>query len=360
MTTRRQFLGGSAAVLAASMGEASDIIGRAESPLEILFLGGTGFIGPHQINRALARGHKVTMFNRGRRNGLFDGKVEQLVGDRDSNVGDGLQALAGKRRWDIVVDNSGYVPRHVRDSAELLKNRCGHYIYISTVAVYDFDRSGGRIDIDSPMHAAPEPATEEVNGRTYGPLKAECDRIVQDTLGDRMSSVRPTYVIGPGDSTDRFTYWVDRMHRGGDMVCPNGPDLYCNWVDVNDLANFVVHLGEQDSHGIFNAVTPAGPVTRAEVLHAIKATTTSDTRLHWPTMEQLEAAGFNPPMFPVTATSEFIDSSRAKAAGMDMTPLAESVQKIHGWWTGAPAERRANPRRWPTAEQEQAVLDSMS
>jgi 2'-hydroxyisoflavone reductase len=213
MTTRREFIGAGAAILGASAAGASAAIKPADEKLDILFLGGTGFLGPHQINYALDRGHRVAMFNRGNRSGMFGTRVEELSGDRDANVGDGLKALEGKRTWDVVVDNSGYVPRHVRDSAELLKGRCGRYIYTSTVAVYDFEKQH-HVDNSGPMHAAPEPPTEEVTGETYGPLKAECDRIVQSIYGDSCTVVRPTYVVGPGDHTDRFTYWVERFQRG--------------------------------------------------------------------------------------------------------------------------------------------------
>ena len=136
MTTRREFLALSAGAMAA-YAAGLKAVEPAARPLEILFLGGTGFLGPHQINYALARGHKVTMFNRGRNSGMFGDEVEELVGDRDDNKDDGLKALRGRRTWDVVVDNSGYVPRHVRDSVELLKDRCKRYVYISTVAVYD-------------------------------------------------------------------------------------------------------------------------------------------------------------------------------------------------------------------------------
>ncbi len=358
MPNRREFLGGSAALLAASASGARIEPGEADDSLNILFLGGTGFIGPHQIEYALARGHKVSMFNRGRRSGLYGGRVEELTGNRDSQVDDGLSALEGNRTWDVVVDNSGYIPRHVRDSAELLKDRCGRYIYVSTVAVYDFEKTPV-IDINSPMHAAPEPETEQVTGETYGPLKAECDRIAADILGDKYTSVRPTYIIGPGDTTDRFTYWVDRFQRGGEIVCPSAPELASAWVDVFDLCHWLVELGERDQAGIFNAVTPDERVTREQVMHGIKATTAAASTLYWPEDENLEAAGFAPPMFPTGQVDRLMDSSHAKRAGLRKTPLAESVQAIAAWWATVPPERKQSVRRWPTPEQEALVLKSI-
>ncbi len=160
MTTRREFLAlsaGALAVYAAGL----KAVEAADRPLKILFLGGTGFLGPHQINHALARGHEVTMFNRGRNAGMYGDRVEELVGNRDDTVDDGLSVLRGDRRWDVVVDNSGYVPRHVRDSVELLKDRCGRYVYVSTVAVYDFER-GNEVPESAPLAKLDDPAVEEV------------------------------------------------------------------------------------------------------------------------------------------------------------------------------------------------------
>ncbi|MEM9402859.1 MAG: NAD-dependent epimerase/dehydratase family protein [Pseudomonadota bacterium] len=359
MPNRREFLSGGAALLAASASGADSMLAKASKPLDILFLGGTGFIGPAQINYALDRGHTVTMFNRGRRAGLYGGRVEEIVGNRDSTIDAGLTALEGDREWDVIVDNSGYLPRHVRDSIELLKDRCNRYIYISTVAVYDFDTTDV-ITINSRMRDAPEPATEEVNGQTYGPLKAECDRIAQDLLGDKLTCVRPTYIIGPGDTTDRFTYWVDRFSRGGDIVCPSSPKIGSQWIDVYDLCHWIVTLAENDTPGIFNAVAPESPVTRDEVMHGIKACFSAGSTLHWPDSELLVEMQYPTPMFPNPPVSRTMDSSYAEAAGLSFRPLADTVRSIHEWWSSQPDDRRANPRRWPTAEQERAVLERMS
>src|SRR5512137_1412668 len=185
MTSRRELLKWTMAMMAlpAAARAATDAAaapadpGRAAKPLDILILGGTGFLGPHQVDYALARGHRVTLFNRGKRaKGLDGDRVEVLIGDRDSKIAPGLEALQGTRRWDVVIDNSGYVPRHVRDSVALLKDRVGRYIYVSSVSVYD--PAGGPVfDEASPLYPAPAPEVEKVTGETYGPLKAECDRI---------------------------------------------------------------------------------------------------------------------------------------------------------------------------------------
>lgn len=358
MTTRREFITAGAALLAGSKVTADTVLAPARNKLDILFLGGTGFIGPHQINYALARGHSVSMFNRGRNSGLFGDKVEELTGNRDARIDDGLKVLEGKRRWDVVVDNSGYVPRHVRDSAELLKGRCGRYIYTSTVAVYDFEKAAS-VDNKGPLLAAPEPATEEVTGQTYGPLKAECDRIVQQIYGDTATIVRPTFVVGPGDSTDRFTYWVERFHRGGDIVCPAGPEREVQWIDVRDLCHWLINLGETDTPGIFNGVGPAAPVTTEQLMYGLAAFTAAPTRLYWPSRELLEELEYPTPMFGYINKSVHVDASAAIAAGLTYRSLADTVRDTHAWWMSQPEQRRANARGWPSPEAEAAVISRL-
>ncbi|MDJ0653170.1 MAG: NAD-dependent epimerase/dehydratase family protein [Xanthomonadales bacterium] len=353
MTTRRQFLGAGAALLgSASLGmTASATAGEKKS---ILFLGGTGFLGPHQVRYALDRGHRVTLFNRGRKTGLYGDQVEELVGNRDARVDQGLSALEGSRRWDVVVDNSGYVPRHVRDSAQLLKGRVGRYVFTSTTSVYDFDQTPS-VDHQTPLHSS-FPDTEEVNGESYGPLKAECDLIVQQVYGSAATIIRPTVVVGPGDHTDRFSYWVDRFQRGGDIVCPPRPEREAAWIDVRDLTHWLITLAENDQPGIFNAAAPASPTTHMEVMHGFRATTAAPVRLHWPTPELIEETGLSLPWFWRGTRSRHIDCSASIEAGLTYRSLAQSIADTWQWWQSQPDERRANPRRWPSPEQEQATL----
>ena len=358
MTTRREFIGASAATLGASAAGATAIIEPAGDDLDILFLGGTGFIGPHQVNYALARGHSVSIFNRGRKSGFYGDKVEEFIGNRDAKIDDGLQALAGDRRWDVVIDNSGYVPRHVRDSAELLKGRCDRYIYTSSISVYDFEKQNS-VDVHAPVAPAPEPATEEVTGETYGALKAECERMVREVFGDDGSVVRPTYVVGPGDHTDRFTYWVDRLQRGGDVVCPPDPDFNVDWIDVRDLSSFMVRLGENDTPGTFNASGPGQPVTREQFIWGQRASSSEIANLHWPSRELVAELGFQTPMFFNAPFSISVDSSFARQAGLTYHSLADTVRATHEWWLSQSDERRGNARAWPSAEDEAAVLARM-
>ncbi len=367
MTTRRDFLKISASTVGAlgfgAVGLSSETtpIPRAAKPLSILFLGGTGFIGPHQVRYALARGHKVTVFNRGRNSGLFGEEVEELVGNRDPDIDHGLAPLEVDRRWDAVIDNSGYVPRHVRASTELLKRRCGRYLYISTVAVYDFDK-GATFPEDGPLALAPEPATEEVNWETYGPLKAECDRIVREVLGDVCTVVRPSYIVGPGDTTDRFTYWVDRIHRGGDVLAPSNPKDIIQWVDVRDLCPWVVDLVERDMGGIYNAAGPASEVSREGLMWGIRATTSAPVRFWWPDDALLDGLEISPPMLStgsrdLTGEGSVVFANEASMkAGLGYRSLVDSVEGTLEWWRAQPAERRAKPRGWITGDKEAAAI----
>lgn len=377
MTSRRRFLGSAASLfagaalapLAAGSAVAAvpgkpdeDGIAPAPKRLSILVLGGTGFIGPHVIEQALLRGHQVTTFNRGSNKGMFGDSVEELFGDRDVEVGTGLTSLQGDRTWDVVIDNSCYVPRHAQDSATLLKDRVGRYLFTSTVAVYDYDAvppsNGVHIaNRDTPLLPNPEPPTERVTGSTYGPLKAECDRIVQAVFEERATVVRPCYIVGPGDTTDRFTYWIERLHLGGDVVCPAFPGHQVNWIDVRDLAAFMVHLSEAGTPGVFNGVGPASPITVEETMFGLRAFSAAPITLHWPELDLLNEQRFATPMFDSSRSNRRTDSTSAVAAGLSYRSLADTTAATHAWWLGQPEEDRARPRGWPSAETETKVIE---
>jgi len=368
MSNRRQFLGAAASATAllalhsSGLSRAARAQGstpNADRKLKILILGGTGFIGPLQVETALERGYEVTTFNRGNRSGLFGGQVTELVGDRDKNVGEGLTALEGDERWDVVIDNSGYLPQQVRDSVELLAERCGRYLYISTVAVYDGEQALD-FEEDGPLSPAPaleNPGWNDINGETYGPLKAECDRIVREVMGERATIVRPTYIVGPGDSTDRFTYWVDRIHNGGDVVAPAYPDARIQVVDVRDLAEFVLTLAENGTPGSFNA---AGPVyTREGMMWGIRGTVSAEVRFLWPTPEEEESLGLSPPMFNWKSDSMAFSNAASLLAGANYRPLSESTVATLEWWMAQDAERRASPRGWPEEATIAAAIEQL-
>lgn len=364
MTSRRQVLLWTAAAMALPGAlRAAATIERAAKPLDILFLGGTGFLGPHQVDYALARGHRVTLFNRGRSApGLYGDRVEVLIGNRDASVAPGLAALEGKRRWDVIVDNSGFVPRHVRDSVALLGERCDRYVYVSTVAVYD-PAKGPVFDENSPLRPAPNPPTEDVTAETYGALKAECDRIVQAALGTKATIVRPTYVVGPGDDTDRFTYWVDRVARGGEVLGPPDPKVELQWIDARDLCPWIVQLGERGQAGIFNAAGPSQPVNWGTVLASLTALSAQPATFRWATPKVLQETGTRLPLVRsggvLLPPNAHFDGRKAEGVGLVYRPLSDTARATLDWWREQTPQRRAGAEGWPTAEQERQALDRL-
>jgi len=355
--TRREFAGTSLAVAgaaalpaagaAACAGEPSPSTdsegtasGGAARPGRLLILGGTGFIGPHMVRHALARGHEVTLFNRGRTNpGLFPG-VETLIGDRDG----ALDALRGKE-WDYVIDNSGYVPRLVRDSGSLLRDAVGRYLFTSTGSVYDFDQD--ELPEDARLLEVTDPESEDV-GRYYGELKVLCEEAVQEIYGDRGTVTRLHVVAGPGDPTDRFTYWPVRIHHGGEVIAPGDMDNPVQFIDVRDLAEFCMHLLEEDTGGIFNVAGPTLDKTRMdEFLNGIRATVTTPVSFTWVDEDFLRDR--EPPVrFPLwyshrgpTRGLAQVRSHRGVEAGLRFRPLAVTARETLDWFLREPEERRA-------------------
>jgi 2'-hydroxyisoflavone reductase len=263
-----------------------------------------------------------------------------------------------------VIDNSGYVPRHVRDSVALLEDRVGRYVYVSTVAVYD-SSAGGTMDEDAPLWPAPSPEVEEVTGATYGALKAECDRIVQTELGTKATIVRPTYIFGPGDETDRFTCWVDRVLSGGEVPGPPDPKAELQWVDARDLCPWIVQLGERDQAGIYNASGPTVPAHWGEVLQTL--TQLSDTPVHFrgATPEILKETGIRLPLVRQAATPGAVtvnghfDGRKAEGAGLRYRPLADTAAATLAWWRAQTPERRAKAEMWPAPEAERKALERL-
>lgn len=346
MTTRRDFLSISAAALALQASGLT-VAMPTKRPLDILFLGGTGFLGPHQINYAIERGHRVTMFNRGSNKGMYGDKVEEITGNRDDKIDGGLSALKGDRSWDVVIDNSGYVPRHVRDSAELFKGRCRRYIYVSTVSVYDFDRST-IFPESAKLAELADPAIEKVTGETYGPLKAECDRIVRGIFGDASTVVRPTYIVGPGDHTDRFTYYVAQVNKGGDVLAPGLPYHKVQWIDARDLCPWIVTLAENDTPGIFNAAGPTSSVDRSGLMWGLRALTARPVSFFWPSQELLEELEISMPM--MSDMNAYFENNASMEAGLNYRSLADTATGTLEWWQSLTAERRSKARQWPSAE----------
>jgi 2'-hydroxyisoflavone reductase len=331
---------------------------RHGEKLRVLILGGTGFIGPHMVREALRRGHSVTLFNRGKSNRTLFPDLELLVGDRDG----GLDALKD-RSWDAVVDNSGYVPRHVADSARLLSSAASQYLFISTVAVYASFADANHED--SPLATIPDESVEEVTGETYGPMKVLCEkRAVAEFGKDRTAILRPTYICGPGDHTDRFSYWPVRTMRGGEMLWPGTPDDSIQIIDVRDLANFVVDVLEQRITGVYNTVTPAGSYSMGELLIDCTAVTATEVQATWVGADflagqDLDVFGALPIWSPSTgprARVASVSGDRAFAKGLRNRPVRETARDLLSWWNTLPEERTRKLRAGLSVEKEAELL----
>jgi len=219
--------------------------------MRVLVIGGTIFLGRHFVESALANGHDLTLFNRGRHNPELFPEVEKVHADRDG----GLAAL-GDRTFDAVVDMCGYVPRIVRQSAEFLADRCTHYTFISSLSVYADNSVVGQ-DESAPVARIDDPTVEEITGETYGALKRLCEEQVERAFRDRALLVRPGLIAGPCDPTDRFTYWPWRMARGGEVIAPKPGDAKVEFTDVRDLARWILDGVEHARAGIYNVTGPS-------------------------------------------------------------------------------------------------------
>jgi 2'-hydroxyisoflavone reductase len=322
--------------------------------MKLLILGGTVFLGRHLVEAALARGHEVTLFNRGRHDsGLFP-KVEKLRGDR--RAGD-LSALRG-RRWDAVIDTCGYVPKEARASARLLAEAAEHYTFISSQSVYaNFDAPG--TDERAPVKTLtleqvreaeqiePTNPTIAVNyGEMYGGLKALCERAVEEEMNGRALSIRAGLIVGPYDYSDRFTYWVRRTSQGGEVLAPGNPDRPVQIIDARDLAEWIVRMMENGRTGIFNATGPDYRLTMRRMLEDCRSVSRSDARFVWVDdqfLREAEVAGWSelPLWLPAESlVTNFcsIDNSKAIAAGLTFRPLTETVRATLAWDSTRPPE----------------------
>ncbi len=357
--TRRRFLESAlaAAALACAGRAGAPPPGRAGRPMRLLVLGGTSFLGPALVEAARARGHALTLFNRGRTNpGLFP-DVERLAGDRDGR----LEALAG-RSWDVAVDTSGYVPRIVRASAELLSAAVERYLFVSTISVYAEPLAPGA-DESAPLASVPDPASEDVRAH-YGGLKALCEKAAEAALPGRVLVVRPGLIVGPRDPTDRFTYWPARVARGGEVLAPGDGSDPVQIADVRDLAAWMVAMAERRETGTFNAVGPASPLSMRELLLACRRAPGSDARLAWVPLAFLEKSGLRPwvdlpawlPGAGEDAGFARVSAARAIARGLRFRPVEETARDTLAWWRSLPEERRARPRAGLSPEREAETL----
>lgn len=346
MNSRRDFL--TVMLGAGALGFSRSVLPQvpaapSSQAMDILILGGTGFIGPHVVRHALGRGHRVTLFNRGRSNRHLFPETEKLVGDRDND----LSALAG-RRWDAVIDNSGYTPVQVGLSVDMLKGACDQYLFTSTRAVYR-DFTAPVMDENAPVGPAGIP---ESQWEGYGPNKVLAERRVQQAFGARTLIVRPPIVVGPGDRSDRFTYWVDRIDEGGEILVQGTLTDPLHFIDVRDLAEFYVRLLEDRTTGIFNAEGPASSLTSGELVHGIRAITAAPMRFTWVDWDFLIAEGETPQQslpFWQPPRGRYLnygrmDNRRAIAKGLAFRPLAVTAGDTLEWHRGRPQEQQDNLR----------------
>lgn len=308
--------------------------------MKILVLGGTVFLGRHVVAAALARGHELTLFNRGRQNPQLFPEVEKLRGDRDGD----LSALRG-RRFDAVLDTSGYRPEQLRAMAEVLGDTVEHYTFISTMSIYRQFPPGRSMDEDAPLG-------EGNDG--YGPLKARSEEAIEAALPERVAHVRPGLIVGPCDPTDRFTYWPRRVARGGDVLAPGRPERPVQLIDARDLAEWCVRLAEERRTGFFNAIGPASTLTMEQMLDACRSATGSAARFIWVPDDDLIAAQVKPwselPLWIPESDPDFgglllADNRRALAAGLVFRPLADTVLATLEWDRREGAESSDSPIR---------------
>ncbi len=313
--------------------------------MRILVLGGTAFLGRHIVEAATARGHAITLFNRGSRGDLFPG-IEKLRGDRNRD----LSALTG-HRWDAAIDTSGYVPSQVRASAGNLAKSIGHYTFISSVSVYSHCRDG-KVDESTVVdHVAPErltrleaiqpqePLVAASYGEAYGGLKALCEQAVTEVMNGRALNVRAGLLVGPYDYTDRFTYWPTRIARGGEVLAPGDPRRSLQLIDVRDLAGWLLALIEQNRQGTINATGPDYELTMGGVLEGCRAATRSDATFTWVADAFLLEAGVRPwtevplwvPRLHERPAFVRATCSKAIAAGLTFRPLTDTIRDTLAW-----------------------------
>lgn len=354
MTSRRE-------VLRLGAGVAAGLALRpalGAAPKSLLILGGTGFIGPPLTQEALAHGWKVTHFNRGKTAAGGVPGVETLLGDRKGQ----LDALRG-RKWDAVVDDTGFIPKYVRMSAQLLAPNVGYCLFISSISAYASFATPN--DVRSPTGKLSDPDIEQVTNDSYGPMKALCEQYTWDAFKGRASIVRPGYIVGPLDRSDRFTYWPVRASHGGEMLAPGTSHDPIQVIDVRDLAAWMMKLVAARTTGYFNAVSPPHAFTMGDLIGAsLHASPSAGTTATW-VPEEFLAAHWKPdeldlppwsPMSGDTAGASLTAVDSAVASGLHTRPLADTVRDTLAWFQSLPAERQAKLRAGLDPQKETETL----
>jgi 2'-hydroxyisoflavone reductase len=374
MTNRRDFVKIAAAGGAAlGLGGVSRVAGsqpepepvaRAPQALKILILGGTGFTGPHQVNYAVSRGHQVTVFNRGQRQADIPASVEHLRGDR--NAADGVAALKGNRTWDVVIDVPTTLPKWVRDAGQALQGRARQYIFISTISTYakfppagtDESTEVARYERTGDAFSIPPDSA----GRYYGPLKVLSEREAERWFPGKTTIVRPGLIVGPGDPSDRFTYWPVRIARGGEVMVPGDPQDPAQIIDARDLAEWIIRLAENNTTGVFNATGPKSPLTMAEMMAGIRAVMpgSHDIKFTWVPAAFLAQQNVRPwshmPVWMSDPGWARVSIAKAVAAGLTFRSLADTAKATLEWHKTRPAEQQQTMRAGLPAAREAEVL----
>lgn len=349
---------------AALPGSASEPPARSQAPKRFLILGGTGFIGPHTVRYAVERGHEVTIFTRGRADADLPDGVERLVGDRN-----GDHSALEERTWDVVFDNNCQNYRWAQHSTALLKDAAEHYIFVSSISAYaiqgmNFDKSDTvlwepAVPEDYPRFEPPE-GWQDGDDAHYGLMKRLSEDIAHAAFPGRTTVIRPGLIVGPTDPTDRFTYWPVRIEQGGEVLAPGNPDHSNQIIDQRDLTEWTVRVAEQGVMGDFNATGPASRLSMAETLYGIRAVTTRPVKFTWVPSDFLEAndttAWRDLPAWVPGDELQYVDVSKAVAAGLTFRPLAVTTKDTLDWHRTRPASRWEQRRFGMSREKERAVL----
>ena len=331
-TSRRSFIHSASAIGAlATLPGSAFAQAAAPKPLDILILGGTGFIGPHEINYARARGHKITMFNRGKTApGMFP-DVEALIGDRD----DQLDSLKG-RDWDAVIDNSGFYPRHTRLSAELLHGHVDQYLFVSSISAYAESLTVEDDEFSAAYAVMDDPGDESdsIYGETYGPRKALCEQEVTKVFGDNAINIRPGIITGVGDPSERLRHWLERMVTGNEILVPGPEDLPVQYIDASDLCGWMVRLLEDGSDsGPYNAIGADEPYRARPLLEGLRDASGSESTLTWIDWEWIRKETSETPNYgpwygagPIPFMQD--NNDRARATGLTFRPIEETAKDM--------------------------------
>jgi 2'-hydroxyisoflavone reductase len=383
-TDRRTFVKLGAAAGALSLGAAPGLrasslprqlpplegVEPAQRSLNMLILGGTGFMGPHQVRYALARGHRLTLLNRGRNEVEWPGQVDEVTADR--NVPGEVRAALEGRRWDVCIDNPTTLPFWVRDAGEVLRDSVEQYIFISTISVYADNSRAGMDENTRLAEYEGEDALKETmetytasRGGLYGPLKVASEREAEKWFPGRTTVIRPGLIVGPGDPTDRFTYWPVRIDRGGRILAPGDGTDPTQVIDTRDISEWTIRMAEGGHVGTYNATGNTRPMD--ELLYGVRAVTTADADFVWAPAsflaEQNVAPWSNMPVWVPDRGNNAgwgrVSIQRALDRGLTFRTLAATAADTLAWFKALPAERQQTLRAGLPADREREILAAL-